>query len=159
MATGGVLLLAVIAGIVAAVAFLRPTLGRAIFGVFFAAAALFNLATGLSNWMLYREMLRHPLLPEYQDITFNLGGTLQAVVMGVALLQGVCAALVWFGRDRQVGLGLMGMLLFTLAVIPVGPETLVNAILAAALASLLARQHPQSMGEVWRSWRGATVPG
>ena len=154
MATGGIVLVAVIVGAFAVVAFLRPNLGRVFFGALFAGAAVFNMLTGTFNWMLYRQMLRHPLLPEYQDITFNLGGGLQAVVMGVALLQGVCAALVLGGRDRQVTWGLLGMLLFTLAVVPVGPETLVNAILAAALASLLARQHPHIVRQLYRAWRG-----
>ena len=134
----------------------KPNAGRIVFGIFFLVMALgvnvtltltnvdsyviygSNASFGLYRWVFGAVVARSPLF--------------WAVVL---IVYETSVGLLMLSRGRSVQLGLLGGILFVLAITPLGIETLSNPLLTVAMGLLLRRRYDQSIVEMLRGWRVA----
>lgn len=126
---------------------IRPAAGRVFVGVFFLVMAVgVNVVISLLSPDLFVGLgANAPLLTPYQWFFEN-------VVASAPLLFGLLAAAyeVTIGsmmlyKGRYVKWGLVGGIVFLLGITPLGVWTLVNPVLALALAVLLRREYGRSL--------------
>ncbi|HYG58501.1 MAG TPA: hypothetical protein VD902_10620 [Symbiobacteriaceae bacterium] len=132
-----------LAVVLALVALWRPTIGRmALGGLFLLAGLVANLIILLVDSSLFVEVGRHSFLGVYRWF-FETVVAAAPAVWGVAVIMFETAAGVLTLFRRYAKVGLVGIALFTVAILPFGQETLPNVLLAMT-ALWLARTHDVS---------------
>ena len=139
---------------VIALCFWKPHVGRIVFGFFFLAMALgVNVTLTLTNVDSYVVYGSNAFFGLYRW-GFREIVALSPLFWALALIvyeTGV--GLLMLSRGRWVRLGLLGGILFVLAITPLGIETLSNPLLAIAMGLLLRQRYDQSVVEMLRGWR------
>jgi hypothetical protein len=123
--------------------FWKPQSARVFVGVFFAAMGLgIHGMFVLTNPQRYVDFAANAPIPVYRDIgTGLIEPNPQAFGLFMLIFETAMSLLI-LSRGRYVKLGLLGAVLFLLAITPLGAEELPNVILAAGMASLLTHQFP-----------------
>jgi hypothetical protein len=129
---------------------IRPAAGRVFVGVFFLVMAVgVNVVISLFSPDLFVGLgANAPLLTPYRWFFEN-------VVASTPLLFGLLAATyeitigsMMLYKDRYVKWGLIGGIVFLVGITPLGVWTLVNPVLALALAVLLSQEYGRSLPEM-----------
>ena len=130
----------------------KPNAGRIFLGFFFLAMAIgVNIVTVLVAPQSYIEMGKNALIPFYRWVFLNII-TLNPplFVLPIAAFQ-IAIALMMLGKKNYVKIGLVGGIIFLLAITPLGIESLPNLVLALALALLLRKEFDMTFLEILRS--------
>jgi hypothetical protein len=130
----------------------RPNVGRIVAGLFFLAMALgVNLTLILVDAGFYVTYGSQALLPIYRwffRVVVALSPTFFALLL---VVYEVAVGALMLNKGRYVRLGLVGGILFLLAITPLSLETLGNIGTAAALALLLRQEYDRTLIEiVWK---------
>ncbi len=127
----------------------RPNAARIFLGFFFLAMAIgVNIVTVIVNPQSYLAMGSNALIPFYRSVFSNIIAINPVLfVLPVAAFQIACALLM-LGKQKSVKLGLIGGILFLVAITPLGLESLPNLILAFAMALLLRHAFDKSFYEM-----------
>lgn len=131
----------------------RPALGRALLSALFGLMGLVNLVTAVVDPGSYQEAYAETaLIPAYSDVITGFWAQHDAVlVAAVGVLQILmCVAVLLPGRPRR--LGLVGMIVFLVAVAPTAFVNLLNLAFAAGAVLLLR-------ADALERRRAASAPG
>jgi hypothetical protein len=130
----------------------RPNAGRAAIGAFFLLMAVgVNIVTTVVNPQSYGAWADTALLPAYREVILRFVAPNPApLVLPVAAYQ-IAVAVALVQRGRVVTLGLVGAMVFLLAIMPLGWEEMANVVLIAGLALLLRRDYPHSIAALVRA--------
>ncbi|MFP5367897.1 MAG: hypothetical protein ACLGIS_13835 [Actinomycetes bacterium] len=137
--------------------FLRPNGARIFAGIFFIIMALgVNALLSVVNPEMFVAMgTDAPLIPLYPWFFGKVVAAAPAVVGLLAASGEIAVGLLILSHGRGVKLGLLGAIVFLLAITPLGVWTLPNPLMALGLARLLARDYPRSFWHSgWRPVRG-----
>lgn len=129
----------------------RPKSGRMSFGVLFLVTCVINVLIALLSPGSLAHITDNALLPFYRDVTTQLIAPFATPFLLLLALYELLVGLLILSKGRLVKVGLIGGMLFCLALIPVGPEITANILLAAAQALLLTRYYDQSLRDLLRS--------
>ncbi len=129
----------------------RPNLARVVLGVFFIVMALgVNVAFVLVDPDGFVRLgTDAPLLAPYEWIFEHVVGRAPTVLGLLVAAFEITVGLLMLIGGRRVSWGLIGGMVFLVAITPLGPWTLPNLIMAAALGVVLRsrRVAPRSSGE------------
>ncbi len=134
---------------------LRPNAGRIFLGFFYLAMGLgVNLVLGLTNPEGYLEMGKGALIPVYKDF-FSQVVSLNPMlfVLLVAAFQIAMGLLILYKR-RAVKIGLIGTMVFVVAITPLGTQQFPWLGLPLVQAYLLTREFDRCFIETLRSKPG-----
>ena len=137
---------------VAVLCWAKPGAGRIFMGCFFVLMAIgVNVVVTLVNPGIYVELSKTTFIPLYRWVVLNVVA-LAPVLFGLALaaFELVLAALM-LSKGQYVRLGLIGAILFQLAITPVSTETLACPVFALALALLLRKEYNRSLLDMLRA--------
>jgi len=119
---------------------IRPNASRIFLGFFFLIMAIcVNIVTVLVSPQSYIEMGKNALIPFYRWIFVNIITLNPALfVLPIAAFQ-ITIALMMLNKKNYVKIGLVGGILFLVAIAPLGIESLPNILFAASLGLLLRK--------------------
>lgn len=134
----------------------KPNAARIFLGFFFLVMAIgINVVMVLTNPQSYIQMGQNALIPFYRWVFLNIISLNPALfVLPIAAFQ-ITIALLMLAKGKYVKWGLLGGIVFLIAISPLGLESLPNLILAAAMAWLLKKDYPRS---VWAMIRDLISP-
>jgi hypothetical protein len=129
-------------------AIVKPNAARIFLGLFFLAMAIgVNIITVLIAPQSYIEMGKNALIPFYRWVFLNVIALNPALfVLPIAAYQ-ITIAILILNKKIYVRVGLIGGIIFLIAIAPLGVESLPNIILAAALGWLLKEDFDRSFLE------------
>ena len=138
--------------IVFAFCLMRPNATRIFLGLFFMAMAIgINIVTVLVAPQSYVEMGKHALIPLYRRAFLNIIALNPALfVLPIAAYQ-IAIALLMLNKKKYVKMGLIGGVIFLVAIAPLGVEALPNLVLAGALGWLLRKEFDTTFWESVRA--------
>jgi hypothetical protein len=154
-----VLIWLVVVAALSALCLAKPNAGRIAMGLFFIAMAIgVNGALLLADPHSYVTFAGGSPIPLYRELALRVVAP-SPMLFGLALVafELTVGVLAW-QRGRAVRLGLAGMALFLLGIIPLGAEELPNAVLAAALVYLGTKEFDATLVEAVRARFGARRP-
>ena len=142
----------VVVAALAALCLVRPNVGRLVVGCFFIAMALgVHGAILLVDPQSYVTFAGGAYLPLYRDVAVRVV-TANPVLFGLAVAAfELAVALLVLQKGRAVTLGLAGMALFLVGIVPLGVEEAPCLLLAAALAHLATKRFDASFAELVRA--------
>jgi hypothetical protein len=142
--------LILLAGILA---WLKPNAGRIVLGIFYLAMALaVNVPMALTNPQLYVALGGQSFFPVYRWIFTHLVALNPAVfVLPIAFYQTVMGLLI-LNKGISVRIGLVGVILFNLAIVPMGVEELPAILLALVEGFLATKGYSHSVYETVAGW-------
>lgn len=131
----------------------RPSAGRIFVGIFFLIMAIgINLVLVLVAPDLFVALgTREPLIPLYRWFFENVVALAPPLFGVLAAAYEIIIALMMLGKGRWVKWGLIGGIVFLIAITLLGVWTLANPIMAVALALLLRREYEKSALDMLRS--------
>lgn len=148
----------------AAAAWKRPQLGRGLFALLFAWAAITNLKTAWTTPLVYLDYANLTESKTYHTIiTGPFAAHVVGIVSAIALAQ-ACIAVGFLARGVATRLAALGTIVFCVAIAPLGvgsgfPSTL---IMAGGAATLLRRTFDRNLFRVAtdrvRAWRAEGAP-
>jgi hypothetical protein len=127
----------------------RPYAGRIFVGIFFLAMAIgVNVVTVFVDPNSYIGLGADSYIPLYRWVFINLVALAPPVfVLPVATFESAIALLM-LSKGRYVKWGLIGGIVFLIAITPLGIWTLGNPIMALALAYLLTKEYDRTFLEM-----------
>jgi hypothetical protein len=127
----------------------RPYAGRIFVGIFFLAMAIgVNVVTVFVDPNSYIGLGADSYIPLYRWVFINLVALAPPVfVLPVAAFESAIALLM-LSKGRYVKWGLIGGIVFLIAITPLGIWTLGNPIMALALAYLLTKEYDRTFLEM-----------
>jgi hypothetical protein len=128
----------------------RPGAGRIFLGIFFLVMAIgVNVVLVLISPDLFVGLgTDDALIPLYRWFFENIVAVAPSLFGLLAAAYEVTIALLMLSKGRYVKWGLIGGIVFLIAITPLGVWTLANPILALALAYLLTREYDRSLPEM-----------
>jgi hypothetical protein len=128
----------------------RPGAGRIFLGIFFLVMAIgVNVVLVLISPDLFVGLgTNDALIPLYRLFFENVVAVAPPPFGLLAAAYEVSIALLMLSKGRYVKWGLIGGIVFLIAITPLGVWTLANPILALALAYLLTREYDRSLPEM-----------
>jgi hypothetical protein len=138
----------------------RPRAGRIVIGGYFLLMALaVHGAVLLIDPQLYVALAEQSFVPLYRELALRVVTTSPLLFGLVVASFEVAVALLVLWKGRAVKIGLAGMILFLVGIVPLGPEVASNLVLAAGLFTLLRQDFDTSPLEGLRAWlRGRARP-
>jgi hypothetical protein len=135
-----------LAAVLIACSWFKPHIARIVLGVFFLIMALgINLPLSLSAPGWYVELGGHSVVPFYRWAFSELvAWNPRLFVLPIVLYQSAVGGLI-LSSGRSVRLGLLGGILFCLAITPAGVEEYTAPAIALALALLLRIEFSKSL--------------
>ncbi len=136
----------------AALCVARPQAGRIAVGLFFLAMALgVNGAILLADPQIYVTFAGQAYIPLYRDVALRVV-TPNPALFGLAVMVfELAVATLALQKGRAVTVGLVGMALFQVGIVPLGVEEAPCLLLAAALAYLTTRRFDASFAQLVRA--------
>jgi hypothetical protein len=127
----------------------RPPAGRIFVGIFFLVMAIgVNVVTVFVDRDSYVGLGADSYIPLYRWVFTNFVALAPPLfVLPVAVFQ-IAIALMMLSRGRYVKWGLIGGIVFLIAITPLGIWTLGNPIMALAMAYLLTKEYDKSFLEM-----------
>jgi hypothetical protein len=127
---------------------IKPNAARIFIGLFFLVMAIgINIVTVLIAPESYIEMGKNSFIPFYRWVFMNIIAQNPALfVLPIAACQ-IILAFLMLSKKRYVKIGLIGGIIFLVAITPLGVETLPNIILAGALWYLMKKDFDKSFLE------------
>jgi hypothetical protein len=121
---------------------IKPNAARIFIGFFFLAMAIgINIVTVFVAPQSYIEMGKNALIPFYRWVFLNIIALNPALfVLPIAAYQ-ITIAMMMLNKEKYVKLGLIGGIIFLVAITPLGVESLPNLALAVALGWLLRKEY------------------
>ena len=137
--------------LVLALCLLRPNAGRIFIGIFFLAMAIgVNVVTVFVDPDSYVGLGAGSFIPLYRWVFTNFVALAPPLfVLPVAAFQ-IVIALLMLSKGHYAKWGLIGGIIFLIAITPLGVWTLGNPIMAVAMAFLLTKEHDRSFVETLR---------
>jgi len=137
--------------LVLAICLLRPNAGRIFIGIFFLAMAIgVNVVTAFIDPDSYVGLGAGSFIPLYRWVFTNFVALAPPLfVLPVAAFQ-IVIALLMLSKGNYAKWGLIGGIIFLIAITPLGVWTLGNPIMAVAMAFLLTKEHDRSFVETLR---------
>ncbi len=131
------------------IAWKLPKVGRAIFGLVFAAAAFFNALTVLTKPQAYVEGFGpQALFPFYENFIYGPFARHPATFVLIIAAGQLAVGILMFARGMALRLGLAGGMLFFLAITPLGVgSALPMPLLGIAALWVLWNRTPSSHPE------------
>jgi hypothetical protein len=129
---------------------LRPGAGRIFIGIFFLIMAIgVNVVLVLLSPDLFVALgTNDALIPLYRWFFENVVALAPPIFGLLAAAYEITIALMMLSKRRYVKWGLIGGIVFLIAITPLGPWTLANPILAVAMAYLLTKDYDRSFPEM-----------
>ena len=130
----------------------RPNAGRIFLGFFYLAMGIgVNLPLGLTNPQMYVEMGKDALIPLYRELFVQVVALNPALfVLPIAAFQ-IAMGLLILNKQRYVKIGLIGTIIFVIAITPLGIHQLPWLGLPLVQAFLLRKEFDRTFLEVLRS--------
>jgi len=130
----------------------KPNAGRIFIGVFFLIMAIgINVVTVIVAPSSYIEMGKNAIIPFYRWVFLNIIALNPALfVLPIAAFQ-ITVALMMLNKKKYVKIGLGGGIIFLLAVMWLGVESLPNLVLALALALLIRQEFDATLLDIVRA--------
>lgn len=121
----------------------RPKIGRIVCGVFFLLMGLgVNLTVLLTDPYLYAQAGANAYLPMYRWFFSEVLGSVPVPFVIALIAFETCVGLLILSRGKGVTLGVIGVVLFCLLLVPVGVEELAAPFVAIPFVLLLRRDWP-----------------
>lgn len=126
----------------------KPQISRVVTGIFFLLMALgVNLTVLLTDPGLYALAGKNAILPLYRWFFATVLGYIPVPFVIALIAFETAVGLLILHKGKAVKIGLLGGILFCLALFPVGIEEASTPLLALALALLLRRPFERSLWE------------
>lgn len=128
----------------------RPGAGRVFIGVFFLVMAVgVNVVISLLSPDLFVDLgAEAPLLTPYRWFFENIVASAPLLFGLLAAAYEITIGSMMLYKGRYVKWGLIGGIVFLIGITPLGVWTLVNPVLALALAVLLRQEYGRSLPEI-----------
>lgn len=135
----------VFCSLVLALCLVRPNAGRVFIGLFFLVMAIgVNVVSVFVDPDSYIGLGADSFIPLYRWVFINLVAFAPPLfVLPVAAFE-IAIALLMLSRGKYVKWGLIGGIVFLIAITPLGVWTLANPLMAVAMAFLLTREYDRS---------------
>ena len=130
---------------------LKPDAGRIFVGIFFLIMAIgVNVVMVFFDPNSYIGLGAESFISLYRWVFTNLVALAPPLfVLPIAAFE-IAIGLLMLSRGRYVKWGLMGGIVFLIAITPLGVWTLANLILAVAMTYLLTKEYERSLSETLR---------
>jgi hypothetical protein len=127
----------------------RPNAGRIFMGIFFLVMAIgVNVVMVFVDPTSYMGLGADSFIPLYRWVFINFVALAPPLfVLPVAAFE-IAIALLMLSKGKYAKWGLIGGIVFLLAITPLGVWTLANPILAVAIAYLLTKEYDRSFLEM-----------
>ena len=137
--------------LILALCLIRPNAGRIFIGIFFLAMAIgVNVVTVFVDPDSYVGLGAGSFIPLYRWVFTNFVALAPPLfVLPVAAFQ-IVIALLMLSKGHYAKWGLIGGIIFLIAITPLGVWTLGNPIMAVAMAFLLTKEYDRSFVETLR---------
>ncbi len=130
----------------------KPNAGRIFLGLFFLATAIgVNIVLALTNPQSYVDMGKNAFIPFYREFFLNIVALNPALFILLAAVYQIAIGLLILDKKNKVKIGLVGGIIFTVMIIPLGIEELPNPILALAQAYLFTKDFDKTFLEILHS--------
>ena len=129
----------------------KPKAGRIYFGILFVLTSMINFLIGLLNPQILPPITDYALIPLYRDITIHIIAPIAAPFLFLLAAFELAVGVLMLSKHTSVKIGLVGGLVFCVSIIPVGPETVANVLLAAGLAWLLTKRYDRTVLDMLRA--------
>ena len=137
---------------VAVLCFAKPNAGRIFLGLFFLAMAIgVNIVLALTNPQSYVDMGKNAFIPFYREFFLNIVVPNPALFILLAAVYQIAIGLLILDKKNKVKIGLVGGIIFTMMIIPLGLEELPNPILALTQAYLFTKDFDKTFLEILHS--------
>ena len=129
----------------------KPNAGRIFLGFFYLAMAGINVILALSSPQSYIEMGENSLIPLYRELFLQVVALNPALfVLPIAAFQ-IAMGLLILGKQRYVKVGLIGTIIFMIAITPLGIIQLPWLGMVLVQAFLLTKEFDKTFLEILRS--------